>query len=66
MVCRHHIVKPFAGSDGTLGGSHEEHRFLKEAAEYCTHPYSLHLPGAPGGVTCRGDVIKCEIPKAKR
>ncbi len=65
-VCRHHIVKPFAGGDGTLPGSRDGIRFAEYAKEYCIHPNSLHLPGTPEGVTCGGDVTKCDIPKAKR
>ncbi len=64
-VCRHHIVKPFTGSDGMKQGSQEENRFWKDTKEYCIHPYSRHLPGTPEGVICSGDVTKYEIPKAR-
>jgi hypothetical protein len=65
-VCRHHIVKPFAGGDGVVRGAREVNPFSDYAKEYCTHPNSPHLPGTPEGVACGGDVKKCEIPKAKR
>jgi hypothetical protein len=65
-VCRHHIIKPFAGGVGRPRGFQEGIGFSEGGKEYCTHSNSLHLPGTPVGVTCGGDVTKCEIPKAKR
>lgn len=65
-VCKHHIIKPFAGRDGKLRGFQERTRFSKNGKVYRTHPNSLHLPGTPVVATCGGDVTKCEIPRPKR
>ncbi len=65
-ICRHHIVKPFADGEEMLQSSEKGHSRPADEMEYCTHPYSPHLPGTPGGVTCGGDATKCGIPKAKR
>jgi hypothetical protein len=65
-VCRHYIIKPFAGKDGILRVPHEGHNFSGGEKAYCTHPDSLHLPGTPVGTLCGGNVSKCDIPREKR
>jgi hypothetical protein len=64
-TCKYHIVKPFAKKQD-YWNSPKYLCFSDEEKEYCTHPYSLHLPGTPEGVCCGGDVSNCDIPKKKR
>ncbi len=66
MVCKHHIIKPFAGAEGPQRAYQEGIRFSAAEKEYCTHANSLHLPGTAGGVTCGGDITKCHIPMLRR